>query len=135
MSESWKINQSDVPEEHHQWSWNGADYERYRRHISVALGNRKESPHAFDVEMTRVPPGAAPCPVHSHENWWEFFMVVSGYGKIHRNGEEFDAVAGDCFLQPPGTRHRIRNASETADLVFYVIANEHPSPGGVKHAI
>ena len=28
-------------------------------------------------------------------------------------------------MQPAATRHRIRNGSESEDLVFYVIANEH----------
>ena len=63
----WKINLDDVPEEHQKWTWSTGNYERYRRHVSVALGNTSETPHPFDVELTRLPPGARPCPVHSHE--------------------------------------------------------------------
>jgi mannose-6-phosphate isomerase-like protein (cupin superfamily) len=130
----WKVNIEDLEEERQQWGWQGYDYDRYRRHLSVALGNRKEAPHPFDVELTRVPPGAAPCPVHSHNRWWEFFLIVSGTGEVSRNGETHTVKAGDCFVQPPGTRHRVRNASDSVDLVYYVIANEDPENAGVKHA-
>jgi len=50
--------------------------------------------------------------------------VVSGIGRVHRNGEVVDVKAGDCFIQPGGTRHRIWNASDTQALTYYVIANE-----------
>jgi mannose-6-phosphate isomerase-like protein (cupin superfamily) len=131
----WKINLAEVPQQHQVWSWEGVRYERTHQHISVALGNAKENPHPFDVELTRVPPGAAPCPVHSHTGWWEFFIVVSGQGEISRNGEAFEARAGDCFIQPPNTRHRIRNLSQTEDLVYYVIANEDPASQTTKHQV
>jgi mannose-6-phosphate isomerase-like protein (cupin superfamily) len=129
----WKTNIEDVPIEEQRWAWEGHDYERSRQNISVALGNNEATPHPFDVELTRVPPGAAPCPVHSHSGWWEFFIVVSGQGEITRNGETFAATAGDSFVQPPGTQHRVRNASETEDLVYYVIVNEDPENTGTKH--
>ena len=127
---TWKIHIDDVPEQHRAWSWEGHDYERYRKELSVAFGN--DGSHPFDVEFTRVPPGAAPCPVHEHSAMWEFFLVVSGTGEVHRNGETATVGAGDCFLQPAGTRHRVRNASDTEDLVYYVIANETP-PEVTKH--
>ena len=122
---SWKINLKDVPVEHQQWHWRDGAYTRYRQHISAALGNAKDDPHPFDVELTRVPPGSRPCPVHAHSHQWEFFIIVSGKAIVQREDETVEAVAGDCLMQPAGTRHRIRNGSETEDLVFYVIANEH----------
>lgn len=124
----WKINLADVPEEHQKWTWSTGNYERYRRHVSVALGNTPATPHPFDVELTRLPPGARPCPVHSHDRMWEFFIVVSGRAIVDRDGQSTVAVAGDCFMQPACTRHRIRNASDTEDLVFYVIANDPGVP-------
>ena len=130
---TWKINLDQVPGQHQIWSWEGANYERTHQHISVALGNGEEHPHPFDVELTRVPSGAAPCPVHSHTHWWEFFIIVSGRGEISRNEEIWEAGPGDCFVQPPGTRHRIRNLSQTEDLVYYVIANEDPANQTTKH--
>ena len=131
----WKINLKDVPVEHQQWHWQDNTYERHRQHISVALGNTKDNPHPFDVELTRVPPGARPCPVHVHSHQWEFFIIVSGKAIVQREGETVEAVVGDCLMQPAGTRHRIRNSSETEDLVFYVIANEHKDEVGTKFEI
>lgn len=130
----WKVNIEDVAEERQQWSWEGHDYDRYRRHLSVALGNRNEAPHPYDVELTRVPPGAAPCPVHSHGGWWELFVIVSGQGEVTRNEETFAVGPGVCFMQPPGTRHRVRNASPSEDLVYYVIVNEVSENPTTKHA-
>lgn len=120
----WKLNISDIEEAHSEQIFRGTSYERYRKQISVKLGNYKDKPHPYDVELTRLPPGVAACPIHKHEYWWELFIIISGEGEVHRNGEMFRATAGDCLMQPPGTRHRIRNTSSTEDLIYYVIANE-----------
>jgi mannose-6-phosphate isomerase-like protein (cupin superfamily) len=120
----WLINIKEMTEEHQLWSWGDGNYERYRREVSRALGSTKENHHPIDVELTRLPPGAKPCPIHQHAYWWEFFIIVSGHAAIHRNGEMFEARTGDCFVQQPGTLHRIHNASETEDLLYYVIVNE-----------
>ncbi len=120
----WIVNSETLPEEHQVWSWKDGNYSRFRRHLSVALGNTEENPHPFDVELTRLPPGAKPCPVHAHGKRSEFFIVVSGAGRVHRNGEVVEVKQGDCFMQPGGTRHRITNTSESEDLVYYVIADE-----------
>lgn len=131
----WKVNINDVPTEHREWSWESGNYDRYRQNISVALGNSEEARHPFDVELTRVPPGQKPCPVHEHSHWTEFFIVVSGTGEVTRNDEKARVGSGDCFIQPAGTRHRIANASETEDLVYYVIANEHPNDSVIRHEV
>ncbi len=55
----WKINIKNVPVEHQVWQWQMGNYERYRQHVSVALGNREDHPHPFDVELTRGAPGCA----------------------------------------------------------------------------
>ena len=133
--ETWKTHINNVPLENQCWSWEGGTYERNRRHLSVALGSTKESPHPFDVEVTRVPPGASPCPVHSHSSSCEFFIIVSGHAYVERNGEKFEAIEGDCISQPPKTKHRIRNASKSDELVFYVIADEVDDDEVTKHEI
>ena len=133
--QDWKINIDQVPEELQEWSWREGNYKRYRQHVSVALGNTEEDPHPFDVELTRLPPGARPCPVHAHSHRWEFFMIVSGQAIVQRDGETTEAVQGDCLMQPPGTRHRIGNASETDDLVYYVIANEYEEDSGERFEV
>ena len=121
---TWKINVDDMAEQVQRWTWESGAYERYRRHVSVALGNTAQSRHPFDVELTRLAPGQAPCPVHAHSTVWEFFIIVSGHGEVHRDGETHAVQAGDCFMQPAGTRHRLRNASDSQDLLFYVLANK-----------
>ena len=120
----WIVDQCDVDVEHQVWHWQDQTYERYRQHLSVALGNTPDAPHPFDVELTRVPPGARPCPVHAHSERWEFFIITEGRACVERDGEESEFGQGSCFIQPAGTRHRIRNASDADDLVFYVVANE-----------
>ena len=45
---NWKINIEDVPVEHQTWQWEEGHYERYRQHISIALGNSEMQPHPFD---------------------------------------------------------------------------------------
>lgn len=129
----WRTNIEHVKEEFQRWSWEGTQYERGRRHVSVALGNVAGAHHPFDVEMTRVPPGAAPCPVHSHSRVWELFIILSGRGEVSRNGQTAAVGPGDCFMQPAGTRHRLRNASGEEDLVYYVIANEPGASETTKH--
>ena len=131
----WKVNIDDVPTERREWSWESGNYIRDRRPISVALGNSEETPHPFDVELTRVPPGQKPCPVHEHSHWTEFFIVVSGIGEVTRNDESVRVASGDCFVQPEGTRHRIANASKTEDLVYYVIANEDKDDSVIRHKV
>jgi mannose-6-phosphate isomerase-like protein (cupin superfamily) len=130
----WIVNSNELEEEHQQWSWESGNYNRYRKHISVALGNTDEQ-HPFDVELTRLAPGEKPCPVHAHTHRWEFFIVVSGRAAVQRDGQESEAVEGDCFMQPAGIRHRIRNASDTEDLVYYVIANENPEDTGERFEV
>ncbi len=131
----WKTNLNDVSTEHQQWSWESGNYERYRQHISVALGNSEDEPHPFDVELTRVPPGCKPCPIHEHSRMWELFIVVSGNGEVTRNGEKVTVGPGDCFIQPAGTRHRIANASDTDDLIYYIVANEDENDSGTRHEV
>ena len=120
----WIVNIDNVEEEHQQWCWQTGNYDRYRKHISVALGNT-EGLHPFDLELTRLAPGQKPCPVHAHSHRWEFFIIVSGKALVNQNGEETEATAGDCFMQPAGTKHRIQNGSDTKDLIYYIIATEH----------
>jgi mannose-6-phosphate isomerase-like protein (cupin superfamily) len=129
----WKVNVNDVTEQVQRWSWETGHYERGRRHVSVALGNAEGSHHPFDVELTRLPPGAASCPVHSHSGMWEFFIIVTGRGEVSRNGETHPVGPGDHFVQPPGTQHRVRNVSATEELLYYVIANEGEGGETTKH--
>ena len=105
-------------------------YQSFCKNISVALGGRPRAnepgdPHPFDVQIRRLPPGAAVCPYHSHTAQWELFIILSGQASVRRNNETHSVMAGDAFVHPPGTAHQITNASQSEDLTFYIIA-DHP---------
>jgi mannose-6-phosphate isomerase-like protein (cupin superfamily) len=94
----------------------------FRRHISLALGSKKDTGawsggHPFDLELTRVPPGTANWPYHTHSAQWELYVVLSGQGKVRTPEGEFEISPGDCFTQPPGEGHQIRNPGRE-DLIF-----------------
>lgn len=81
--------------------------------------------HPFDVQIRRIPPGAAVCPFHSHMGQWEMFMVQSGTGTV-RTGPETHAIkTGDVFVHPPATPHQLIN-SGTTDLVVLIVADNPP---------
>jgi len=86
-----KIVKTDAIEWLSQASPSGK-FARSARKISEALGRDRHSTdlnerHPFDVEITKIPPGAASCPFHSHSAQWEFFHVISGHGTLrHRDG-------------------------------------------------
>ena len=73
------INLEDVPEVENFWGEN-EKYKRLRRHVSVALGSGQNGNpvHPFDVEMTRILPRHHNCPLHSHPDMHEFFIIVEG---------------------------------------------------------
>ena len=95
--------------------------------ISEALGRDPLSTdlmkrHAFDVEIQRIPPGAASCPYHSHAAQWEFYHVISGHGAVRHNDGNTPIEAGDAFLFPPNEPHQLSNDG-TEDLILYVVAD------------
>jgi uncharacterized cupin superfamily protein len=106
-------------------------YHSYYKNISLLLGGVRDvgtwgGGHPFDLQMRRVPPGAAVCPLHAHTIQWELFVVVSGSATVRSDKEIHVVNAGDVFIQPPGTAHQILNTG-TEDFVFYVIADNPPA--------
>lgn len=102
----------------------------FRRHISLALGGKKDigtwgGGHPFDLELTRIPPGATNWPYHAHAVQWELYVVLSGRGLARTPEGEVEIASGDCFICPPGEPHQIRNPG-AEDLVYYVIADNPP---------
>jgi uncharacterized cupin superfamily protein len=105
-------------------------FHSFYRNLSLALGGKRDvgtagGGHPFDVQIRRVPPGASVCPFHVHGSQWEFFLVSSGEATIRCDDETAVVSAGDAFLHPPGTAHKISNTG-TEDFVFIVIA-DNPS--------
>ena len=124
-----KINSQEVPESE-QGSPHGK-YRLFRRHLSVALGGKRDSGtwaggHPFDLELTRLPAGAANFPLHQHSAQWEMYIFIRGRGEMRDGKEKMAVVPDDVVMCPPETPHQIVNTG-TEDLIYYVVADQHPA--------
>ena len=136
-----KINLEAVPSQHRK-SPQGV-FEMTRKHISVEMRGGEnyssgpwEGGPPFDVELTTLPAGKKNYPYHSHASAWEYYIFLSGTGKLRdENNEWHDIAPGDHIQCANGQAHQIWNDSED-NLIFYVIANntkveiaEYPDTG------
>lgn len=101
------------------------------KELSIALGAKRNTPtglggHPFDLELDRLAPGRSGCPFHSHAAEWEMFIILSGTASVRAGSDTHTLHAGDVVLHPPGEPHQITNASDSADLLFYIIADNAP---------
>ena len=124
-----KVNLDDIPWRERK-SPKGR-YHRFLRDVARAFRNPKTGPKTpgqppFEVELVRLPPGARNFPFHSHASEWEFYLVISGAGKVRAAGLTRPLHPGDCILNPPGEPHQIINTGKH-DLFYYVIANNAPA--------
>jgi uncharacterized cupin superfamily protein len=71
---------------------------------------------------SRVPPGKAAGPYHSHSAQWEFYHITSGKGQVRDQDGLTEVQPGDAFLFRPGETHQILNSGDV-DLVFYIVAD------------
>jgi uncharacterized cupin superfamily protein len=100
---------------------------RRMKNISVGLGRDPESldlgrRHPFDLALVSIPKGKLYCPYHSHSSESEFYLVVSGRGKVRDKDGWIEVGVGDAFFFGPGEAHQLGNAGEK-DFVYYVIAD------------
>jgi uncharacterized cupin superfamily protein len=124
-----KIRIADLP-----WEEFRSPRGKYRssfQNVSLALGGKRDvgpwgGGHPFDLQLRRVPPGAAVCPLHAHTVQWELFVVLSGVATVRVDAETHRVEAGEAFIQPPGVAHQIVNTG-AEDFVFYVIADNSPA--------
>lgn len=124
-----KTNIQTLPEEE-QNSPTGK-YRSFCKNISLALGGKRDAGqwgggHPFDLQIRRVPPGAAVCPQHAHTVQFELFVVISGTATVRTDDTTHTVQTGDAFVQHPGTAHQIINTG-TEDFIFYVIADNPPT--------
>jgi uncharacterized cupin superfamily protein len=120
-----KVNINALPEE--SWTSPKGKFKGSSREVSIALGRKPLSTdlrerHPFDVEITRIPPGATPYPYHSHSAQWEFYHVISGRGVVRHQDGTTPIEPGDAFIFEPGQPHAFTN-NGTEDLLLYVIAD------------
>ena len=109
------------------WTSPKGKYAGAGKQVSEALGRKPRSTdlmerHPFDVEISRIPPGKAPFPYHSHSAQWEFYHVISGTGKVRHEGGTEQIKPGDAFIFKPGEAHVLLNDG-TEDLIVYVVAD------------
>jgi uncharacterized cupin superfamily protein len=95
--------------------------------VSIAVGGLRSiglwgGGHPFDVQIRRVPPGAAVCPFHSHRVQSELFVVRSGNGTVRSGDETFSVKTSDVFYHPPGEAHQLINSGST-ELEVLIIAD------------
>jgi uncharacterized cupin superfamily protein len=129
----YKINLTAVPVE--ECKSPKRRFHSFSQDISHAMrqhngGKSKPNSFPFEVGLVRLPPRAANWPYHSHSAQWEFYMIVTGRGKLRTASGEIEVREGDCFAQPPGEPHQIINSGAT-DLLYYIIADNPPSD--VRH--
>lgn len=124
-----RVNQNDLP-----WIERTSPrrtFRRFCRDLWGALagrgaGPRLPGPPPFEVELVRLPPGAANYPFHSHAAEWECYLILAGSGTLRAGRRRTPLAPGDCVLCPPGEAHQLANDGAT-DLLYYVIANNAPA--------
>jgi uncharacterized cupin superfamily protein len=119
---------SAVPEEE-QRSPSGK-FHSWSRNLSLALGGIRNAGlwgggHPFDVQIRRIPAGAAVCPFHVHFAQWELFVVLSGIATVRAGGETHVAATGEVFVHPPGEAHQLSNPGP-GDLEVLIITDNPP---------
>jgi uncharacterized cupin superfamily protein len=119
-----KINHRDVKEKEVK-SPHGR-YHLHRKFLTLHLGGKSDvgpwgGGHPFDLELTRLPPGAMNFPLHQHSAQWEMYIVLSGTGEVNDGREWKPIKAGDVFVAEPEQPHQLRNNGKV-DLTYYVIA-------------
>ena len=102
-------------------------YQKFVKDVSVALGREPDSldlskRHPFDLASVRIPPGKSYCPYHAESAQCEFYLVVSGRGKVRDENGIHEVEAGDAFYFAPGEAHQLSNEG-SEDFVYYVIAD------------
>lgn len=108
-------------------------FHSFCRNLSLALGGARNTGtwgggHPFDVQLRRVPPGAAICPYHAHLAQWEFFFIQRGTATVRTPDGTFAVGAGDVFHHPPGTPHQLLNTG--ADDLDVLIVADNPFVDG-----
>lgn len=114
MSERVSIHESEVPREEYADRWSkdligGPE-------IPTTGGFSLGVAEYFQPEFGEI---------QQHDDQEEVY-IVSGTGMIRIGDDEFDAVPGEAFLLPPGTRHATRRTGDEAVFVVYT----HSKPTG-----
>ena len=82
------------------------------------LGGPDTGLKTLSAAFVAVDPGAV-SPLHWHALTEELYMIVSGWGVMHLDGEDFPVGPGDSISIPLGVVHAI-GASGTEPLTMWV---------------
>ena len=120
-----KTNIADIPEESTKSP--SGKFHVIDKPLNDALGGDSRSMDLtkrwpFDVELTRLPSGAANYPFHAHAVAHEFYLVVSGRAIVRHKDGETEVGPGDCFIFLPGEPHQMVNRS-ASDVVYYCVTD------------
>ena len=116
------VNEDDVEETERLFG------NHFGGHYKVLTPTMRERGGKLGVNLTRVPPGRAVCPLHYHQLEDEVFYILSGTGVL-RYGDEVTALRpGDCISCPAGSgiAHQIANTGDE-DLTYLAIGNSEPN--------
>ena len=92
----------------------------YRDLIPSRLGGAMIASHI------RVPDGPGPDMVHFHKVGFQLIFCVAGWVDVlyEDQGDILRITAGDCFIQPPGIRHKVLQ-SEGVQVVEIGVPADH----------
>jgi uncharacterized cupin superfamily protein len=101
----------------------GRRYESAIQWVGMKIGSRK-----LGFNVTRVPPGRAAWPYHSHHANEEMFFVLEGRGSIRIANRKHRIREGDFISLPPGpgSAHQIVNDSKAPLRYLAVSTMEAP---------
>ena len=95
-------------------------YTSKRALFSRSIGARK-----LGYNLTELPPGKAQCPLHSHRQEEEMFLVLEGQGELRFGDQRFKIRKHDVIACPTGdatVAHQIINTG-TAPLRYLALSN------------
>ena len=80
------------------------------------------------LDLSIIPPGAD-IGIHTHGTQEEeYYIIVSGLGEMHVDGQTFSVRSGDVIRNRPGGTHGLRNTGEHEILLVVIqVPTQHPS--------
>jgi quercetin dioxygenase-like cupin family protein len=93
----------------------------YRDLVPSRLGGAMIASHI------RVPDGKVPDMVHFHKVGFQLIFCVHGWVDVlyEDQGGVRRLFAGDCFIQPPGIRHRVLESGDNIEVIEIGVPAEH----------
>ena len=103
------ISMNDIPEE-------GVSHDpQLRKKVIIRDG---ELPHLNKFAQARFAPGQV-AHAHSHEDFYEIFLIESGEGIIKVNGSAHPISEGMCVIFEPEEVHEVINTGSSELVITY----------------